>query len=81
MPKSMSLQDRALSAAEECVRIGSDEYALPCTYAIRLRLAQRQITAGSEGWIAAAGRVFTAGGTQLSGSLPVTDALNASAVS
>jgi len=41
-------------AAEECVRIGSDEYALPCNYAIRLRRAHQQITAGSEAWIAAA---------------------------
>jgi hypothetical protein len=74
-------EDPVGGTEEECARIGPDEYALPCNYAIRLCLAQRQITAGSEAWVAAAGRVFTAGGTQLSGSLPVTDALNAGAVS
>src|SRR6185437_16902056 len=38
----------AVIAAEECARIGSDEYALPCNYATRLRLAQQQIRSAAK---------------------------------
>jgi hypothetical protein len=65
---------------KERARIRSDEYALLYNYAIRLRPAQRQITVGSEAWIAAAAGSYCRMNATLRISA-VTDALNAGAVS